>query len=206
MTLLNSISMLAVLIVLAAVPSTSVLFVVTRAATLGLANGIAASVGIVLGDLVFILLVVFGLSVVAETMGGVFLAIKYLGGIYLIWLGVNLIRSRNTAFKSTAEADIQGSCLTSCLAGFLLTLGDIKAIFFYLSLFPTFVDLVALQMSDILLIVLITIIGVGGVKVTYAFYARRVATFSRTMGFEKASKIAAGSCMISAGTYLIVKN
>jgi len=198
--------MLAVLVVLAAVPSTSVLFVVTRAATLGIANGVAASIGIVVGDLVFILLVVFGLSVVAETMGTVFLAIKYLGGIYLIWLGVSLLRSKNTALESATETNIQGNCLTSCLAGLVLTLGDIKAIFFYVSLFPTFVDLVALQMSDILLIVLITIVGVGGVKVTYAFYARRVATFSRTMGYEKASKIAAGSCMIGAGTYLIVKN
>ena len=198
--------MLAVLVVLAAVPSTSVLFVVTRATTLGIANGVAASIGIVVGDLVFILLVVFGLSVVAETMGTVFLAIKYLGGIYLIWLGVSLLRSKNTALESATETNIQGNCLTSCLAGLVLTLGDIKAIFFYVSLFPTFVDLVALQMSDILLIVLITIVGVGGVKVTYAFYARRVATFSRTMGYEKASKIAAGSCMIGAGTYLIVKN
>ncbi len=41
-----------------------------------------------LGDLVFILLVLIGLSVVAETMGGLFMNIKYLGAAYLLWLVV----------------------------------------------------------------------------------------------------------------------
>jgi len=49
---------------LAALPSASVALVITRSATLGVANGIAVSAGIVLGDLIFILLAIFGLSAV----------------------------------------------------------------------------------------------------------------------------------------------
>jgi threonine/homoserine/homoserine lactone efflux protein len=44
----------------------------------------------VVGDFVFILLAVYGLSAIAETMGNQFVLVKYLGGAYLIWLGVSL--------------------------------------------------------------------------------------------------------------------
>ena len=54
---------------LAAIPSTSVALVLTRSATLGLANGIAVATGIVIGDLIFVLLALLGLYFVAGTMG-----------------------------------------------------------------------------------------------------------------------------------------
>ena len=58
MDLLDSISLFLIMIALAAVPSTSVALVVTRSATLGISNGVAVSLGIVLGDLVFIFLAI----------------------------------------------------------------------------------------------------------------------------------------------------
>ena len=66
MSIVEAISLLAIMVSLAAIPSTSVALVVTRSVTLGVANGVATSLGIVLGDLVFILLAVLGLSAVAK--------------------------------------------------------------------------------------------------------------------------------------------
>ena len=37
----------------------------------------------------------FGLSVVAETMGSLFMVVKYLGALYLLWLGCSLLFLRN---------------------------------------------------------------------------------------------------------------
>ena len=45
-----------------------------------------------LGDIVFILLAIFGLAVLAETLGDYFAFVKYLGGAYLIGFGVMLWR------------------------------------------------------------------------------------------------------------------
>jgi len=84
MSLIDAVSLFAIMAALALVPSASVALVVTRSATLNVTNGVAVSLGIVLGDLVFIFLVIFGLSVVAETMGWLFLSIKYIGAGYLI--------------------------------------------------------------------------------------------------------------------------
>jgi len=191
------------MVTLAALPSTSVGLVVTRSATLGVANGLAVALGIVLGDLVFILLAVFGLSVVAETMGWLFLLVKYLGGVYLLWLGWTLLRSVNLTSIPIDKAS-SGSLAASFISGFAITLGDIKAIFFYMSLFPTFIDLNNLQALDLLTIIFITIGSVGGVKSIYAVLARKVALMLRSRKFERVAKTVAGSCMIGAGAYLLV--
>ena len=77
MSIIETISLFGIMAALAAMPSTSVALVVTRSATLGVGNGIAVAMGIVLGDLVFIMLAILGLSVVAEAMGNLFVVIKY---------------------------------------------------------------------------------------------------------------------------------
>jgi len=42
----------------------------------------------VVGDIIFIIIAIWGLSFLAETMGSLFVLIKYLGGAYLIVLGM----------------------------------------------------------------------------------------------------------------------
>jgi len=205
MNLTDAIALFFILLALAATPSTSVALVVTRSATLGVWNGIAVSAGIVLGDLVFIVLAVYGLSVIAETMGWLFLSIKYIGGGYLIWIGYTLIRSRKNMNLSLENSSSTGNLLNSFLSGFFLTLGDIKAIFFYVSLFPTFVDLDSLSTKDLALIAFVTIITVGGVKVTYAYSAVKLVKVSHHQNYENIAKKLVGSLMFIAGISFIFK-
>ncbi|HHJ14327.1 MAG TPA: LysE family translocator, partial [Gammaproteobacteria bacterium] len=51
MNIIDAVFLFAIMAALAAIPSTSVALVLTRSATLGLANGIAVATGIVIGDL-----------------------------------------------------------------------------------------------------------------------------------------------------------
>lgn len=205
MTIIDSISLFVIMVTLAIIPGTSVALVITRSATLGVANGIAVSLGIVLGDLIFILLAILGLSIVAETMGGFFLVIKYLAGAYLLWIGYTLLTSSTKNTITVSTGNTTGNFITSFLAGFFLTLGDIKAIFFYVSLFPTFIDPSILKLTDVFIIMLVTIVTVGGVKIAYAISARKAVTMTKGLKLEKAAKKFAGSFMIGAGSYLIVK-
>jgi threonine/homoserine/homoserine lactone efflux protein len=205
MNIIELISLFGIMVVLAALPSTSVALVVTRAASLGVANGIAVAAGIVLGDLVFIMLAILGLSIVAETMGSLFMVIKYLGAIYLLWLGFSLFTAKSATTITAYKAREKGSLIASFLAGLFLTLGDIKAIYFYVSLFPVFIELSALQATDIMFIVFVTVASVGGVKILYALSATKVASLARSLKFENAARKTAGGFMVGAGSYLIVK-
>ena len=183
------------MIALAAIPSTSVALVVTRSATLGVANGIAASAGIVLGDLVFIALAILGLTVVAKAMGSLFMFVKILGGLYLLWLGFSLFFKKGSSKITASKNNSKWSLLASFMAGFILTLGDIKAIVFYASLLPLFIDLSAVRTPDIAVIVFITLFSVGGVKSIYAISASKLAAYAQKANMETAARKMAGGLM-----------
>jgi len=206
MSIIETVTLFSIMVALAALPSASVALVVARSATLGIANGIAVTFGIIMGDLVFILLAIFGLAIVAETMGSLFMIIKYMGAAYLLWLGYTLITSKNTPTITIDKTLTKKNLVTSFLAGFLLTLGDIKAILFYASLFPVFIDLTSLKVSDILTIISVMIISLASVKITYAYSAAKLISFARNNKFEITARKTVGGVMLGAGGYLIVKN
>jgi threonine/homoserine/homoserine lactone efflux protein len=205
MTFVESIILFGIMISLAALPGSSVALVVARSATLGPANGIAAGIGIVLGDLLFVALAIAGLAVAAETLGSFFVVVKFIGGFYLIWLGTKLLTSSFVTLQISSNTNQSGSLVASLIAGIALTLGDIKAILFYASLFPLFVDLAAIGPRDISVIVVITIISVGGVKVAYALLGAKIASIASRHQFTGLYQKTIGGVMIGTGIYLIFK-
>lgn len=202
MTFSSIIALFSAMLVLAAIPSVSVLAVSTRAATFGFIHGVFTAVGIVLGDIIFIIIAIWGLSFLAETMGNLFVLIKYLGGAYLIFLGIGLCRSKLQDLNT--EEVIETSLLSSFLTGLLITLGDQKATLFYLGFFPAFLDLSKITYFDTGIIIAITAVAVGGVKLGYAFMADRVRFLIRSKT-GKGINIAAGCVTIAVGVFLITK-
>jgi len=191
--------------VLAAIPSVSVLAVSTRSATSGLIHGVFTTIGIVVGDIIFIMIAICGLSLVAETMGSLFVLIKYLGGAYLIFLGIGLCRSKSQDVQDVERNGVvKSSFMSSFLTGLLITLGDQKATLFYLGFFPAFVDISTISYLDTLVIIAITIVSVGGVKLGYAFLADR-AKLLISSKIRKGINTAAGFVMIAVGVFLITK-
>ena len=187
----------------ALVPSVSVLAVSARSAALGFAHGVLTSVGIVVGDIVFILIAIYGLSVLADLMGSHFALVKYLGGAYLIWLGTVLWRSKPKA--DGVEGNSKTSMPSSFLTGLLITLADQKAILFYLGFFPAFIDLSAISLADTGIILIIATVAVGGPKLLYAFMAERAGLIFRNSKAARAVNITAGSVMACVSVFLVAK-
>ena len=163
-----------VLAALAAIPSTSVLLVITRSATMGKPDGMAAAIGIVVADLVFVGLAVTGsVSGCGSTWATFSDLVRYLGAIYLIWFGFKLMFADPRAAATGGQIHRSKSALmTSFAAGFVLTLGDVKAILFYASRAGRFLSTCsALGTADTLLVLAITAASVGGVKIAYALGA-----------------------------------
>lgn len=190
---------------LAAIPSASVALVVTRSVTLGVANGLAVAGGIVLGDLIFIALALSGLSVVAEALGSLFMIVKITGGLYLIWLGYSLFSKNGVTEIKANKASNNRRLAAGFMAGLVLTLGDIKAIIFYASLLPVFVNLSVIQSSDVLALIVITVFSVGGVKAIYSIFSNKLSAYVQRTNMEAATRKIVGGFMVGAGGYLIVK-
>lgn len=203
LSLASILALLGTMIVLAAIPSISVLAVSARAAAFGFTHGMFTALGIVIADIIFILIAVYGLALVAELMGEQFRLIKYVGGIYLIWLGISLWRTDSKARKSDPVK--QSSLGSSFLTGFLITLGDQKAILFYLGFFPAFIDLRLMTPADTMIIIIIAIIGVGGAKLVYAYLADRASLLFKNTRAIRGINVLAGCVMIAVGVALLLK-
>lgn len=186
--------------VLAAIPSLSVLTVTSRASSLGLRHGVYTSMGIVSGDIVYILIAILGLAILAEQLGDLFVLVKYFGGAYLIWLGLSSWPGSATNKNIARQADV--SVFASYAAGLLLTLADQKAILFYLGLFPAFVDLPAITFADVVIVIGITIVAVGGVKLFYAYLASRGSMVLGDTASRIFSRLAA-LVLIMIGLYIL---
>jgi threonine/homoserine/homoserine lactone efflux protein len=72
-------TLFATIFVLALLPSSSAMIVAARSVASGFLHGVMATLGIVAGDILFILLAVPGLAMLTETLGNLFVVVKLSG-------------------------------------------------------------------------------------------------------------------------------
>ena len=161
------------MLVLALTPGISVFTVTARTLAGGLSHGLATTFGIILGDIVFILLVVYGLGVVADSFAPLFGLLNIVGGAYLFWLGINLWRTSALPKSPTPTRSTNLTLSSSVAVGLFITLGNQKAIFFYLSFLPAFLDLTQFTPLDTALTILSATLALGGVMTGYALLAHK---------------------------------
>lgn len=210
MTLTTALALFVAMMLLAALPSISTLAVVSRAIASGTVYGLFTALGIVMGDIFFILFTIYGLSAIATTFGELFFLFKILGGVYLIWLGICLFQSRaqsnsQSDLKKTSSEKPTSSKCSSVLTGLLITLGDQKAILFYMGFLPTFIDLTNPSLTDISVIILIATISILSVKSCYAYAAGKTQQFFQSAKATKVINTVSSSIMILIGVYSILK-
>ena len=92
----------AVAAVLTAVPGPSVLFTVSRAVSVGRRAALFTVVGNELGLVVQVIAVAFGAGALVQRSAEVFTAIKLAGAVYLVYLGVQAIRHRQSMATALA--------------------------------------------------------------------------------------------------------
>lgn len=204
MDLATSIALLSSMVILALIPGPGILAVVARTLSAGMRHGFSTTAGIVAGDFVFITFALLGLAALSSAMGEFFLLIKYAGALYLIWMGVSLIRGGGQ--KLEVQAVKTHSHATSFLAGLITTLGNPKAILFYLSFFPAFLDLQSLTAIDTAVIFLITTLAVGGVMLAYAWLAHASKGRFQRIKTSSLPRYTSGLLMVGSGVYLAARS
>lgn len=191
------------LVALAALPSTSVALVAIRASSSGFRHGAAVAGGIVVGDLLFVLLAVLGMTALAEILGAFFVVLRYVAAAYLVWFGISLLRAATTSTNNVFSGKM--SLKADFISGLVITLGDIKAIVFYASLFPAFLDMRTLSATDVGMIIAITTLAVGSIKLLYAWLAARMQRLPFSPRFARPARAAVGCAMVGAGAWLLLK-
>lgn len=170
LSLHSALALFTAMLVLAAVPGVSVLAVTARAASGGFFQGAWVALGIVTADTLFIVLAIFGLHAFVAAVGPAHQWLRILAALYLLWLAWRLWRA---AARPAVTVQGGAAARSAFMSGFLLTLGDQKAVLFYLGFLPAFIDLEQLTWADALAVIAIAAVAVGGVKLIYAGAAAR---------------------------------
>jgi len=203
MTLTALLFLFMAMVVLAVVPGPGVLAVVARSMSSGFSHGVVTTVGIVTGDFIFILLAIYGLSAAAEVLGNLFSIVGYLGGTYLIWLGCALWKAKAKGLQ--VEVLDEPSWYANYFSGLFITLSNPKAILFYAGFFPAFLNLNTLLFVDIVAIMIVTALAVGGTMLVYAYVSSQIRAAFQSEKKEKAINQIAGFVMVLTGIFLLLK-
>ncbi len=122
------------------VPGPSVLFTVSRALALGRMAGVATVAGNTVGVYVQVVAVAFGIGALVERSVLVFTIIKLGGAAYLIFLGIQAIRHRQKLAEMLGSRIENKSVARVMADGFVVGIGNPKAIVFFAAVLPQFVD------------------------------------------------------------------
>ncbi|MEC5344920.1 LysE family translocator [Brenneria populi] len=129
-------------------------------------------------DIIHILFAVVGISAIIAALATLFGIIKYLGAIYLLYLGVRAIRQRDTAIP--AREPVRLSAGLAFRQAILTELFNPKTALFFLAFLPQFVrpenGVVFLQLLS--LGILFTMMGFGSTLI-FALGAGKMGNFLR---------------------------
>lgn len=104
----------------------------------GLAKSLAGMAGASLGNLVLVILSALGLGLLVSSNDILFSAIKWLGALYLIYLGVQIIRQ--PVLLASEPGQQPGQTRHSLLlSAFLIAISNPKGLIYFAALFPQFI-------------------------------------------------------------------
>jgi threonine/homoserine/homoserine lactone efflux protein len=123
------------IIVFLLIPGPGNLALITSTGKGGINGGLAATIGVILGDQVLMWLAVAGVAALLSAYPAAFNAVQWLGAAYLAWLGGKML------FAKPGAAPVLHIKPHHYLRQALtITLLNPKAIVFYMAFFPLFVD------------------------------------------------------------------
>lgn len=119
-------------------PGPGVVMTITNALRYGIRGTFGGILGIAVGALVVAAISATSLGVLLAASAVAFTTLKFVGAGYLIYLGIRLWRA--PPFRFAEQSAHEASLGRRFLEGLSLQLTNPKAIFFFLSVFPQFVD------------------------------------------------------------------
>jgi len=189
----------AAFVLLLFLPGPGNLALISSASKGGLAGGLAAVFGLLLGDQILLWLTVAGVAAMLQTVPVLFAAVQWAGAAYLAWLGFKMITAKPGEGPSIQITP--GHYFRETL---FITLLNPKAIMFYFAFFPQFIDPAQHQGWITFAVMASTIAVLGflycfGVVLITHFMAERLRANPAVSGFLQ--KLA-GVCLIGFGLKL----
>ncbi len=190
-------------LIFAVIPGPGILYTAAQTLARGRAGGLLAVLGIHLGGYLHVAAAALGLAAVFQLIPTLYLAVKLAGALYLVWLGIGIIRGGIAADdlphiigKSPRRAFIESIAVEAL---------NPKTAIFYLAFLPQFVEPSAaapLWLQFLALGIVVNLAfslgDLAAVLLTTAVLAR----LRRTRSAQRVARAIGGSVMIGLGVHL----
>ena len=181
------------------IPGPTILLVLSYALSQGRRVAVASATGVALGDLVAMSASLAGLGAVVMASATAFTLLKWVGAVYLVWLGVKLIRSAPRQGLEAHGATGQVSARGVFWHAAAVTALNPKSIAFFIAFVPQFITLDAALMPQFAILVA-TFVGLAAINaLAYALLADRLRATIRRPGVLAWLTRAGGAALIAMG-------
>jgi threonine/homoserine/homoserine lactone efflux protein len=180
-----------------AIPGPTILLVASYAIGLGWRVAAPMAAGVALGDFLAMTVSLFGLGALLASSAALFTVVKTAGALYMMWLGIKLIRS-GVRVEADGRRDAAGPHRMFGHA-FVVTALNPKSILFFVAFVPQFLDPAApfAPQAAILVATFVTLAFFNALAV--AWLASRAGRFAAGERGRRIAGALGGSALMGAG-------
>lgn len=185
--------------VLAVTPGPGVLYIVTRSLVQGRGHGLVSVAGIGLGNLGNAFAASVGLAAIFAVSSLAFLVVKYVGAVYLVYLGVQMLRSSGAEHAPALAAPAPLARVFR--DGFMVALLNPKTTIFFAAFLPQFLGAKSSPVFQSMALGSFFVIIAAVTDSIYALGAAAVAPALRGSGTRRIGRRLGGSIFIGLGLF-----
>ena len=156
MSLQEILALLLIILVFVVSPGPGTLAVFGKSMQQGFIAAFFLSFGLILGDITYLVAVILSLDFFSNTIASYMDQVKIVGGMYLIYLGIQSWRSGS--FKIKKNISKKGN-FAEFVTGYLISMANPKVMVFYIAILPNFINLKNLSLLIASEIIIITFLG-----------------------------------------------
>jgi threonine/homoserine/homoserine lactone efflux protein len=186
-------------------PGPALLYTAAQTLARGRAAGFMAALGIHIGGYAHVLAAALGLSAVFVHVPQLYFALKIAGALYLIWLGIGLIRTR-LDLDALPQVRAQ-SARRALLQSIVVEVLNPKVALFFIAFLPQFVDPAAtfpLWLQFLALGVIVNVAFTAADLVTVLLTSSVLTGLRRSGVAQRVARIVGGSVLIGLGARLAI--
>lgn len=183
-------------------PGPAALLVVAQGITNGMRRAYWAVAGIALANAIYFALSATGVAALIVASATLFSVIKWVGVVYLFYLGIAALRSKGSALTVSADARHAVSGLRAFWQAVVVELSNPKALLYFVALLPQFVD-PAQSVGMQMLVYGVTTLALDTLAYSvYAWLGSKTQRFTANAAFVRNSNRASGGLLMIAGAMM----
>ena len=190
--------------ILLIIPGPTILTVVSYSLSHGRRANVPLVAAVALGDSTALVLSLLGIGALLATSAFWFTVVKWVGGLYLLFLGIRLFRSGATLTETAAPAAASGSRWRLFANTYVVTALNPKGMVFFVAFLPQFISPAA-DVATQLWILAITFVVMATINATlYALFAASAARLLSSPRAQRRFRFAGGWLLSAAGVWALL--